>query len=84
VDATASNGSSQCCWISVATSGTDFTAPEADFAKLIRAAEEDFGAWREELRATIVAAEVDVRPLDDDQMASKNAFAIRVKVALSR
>src|SRR6266851_3512576 len=33
-DATASNGSSQHVRISVATSGTDFTAPEADFAAL--------------------------------------------------
>jgi len=39
VDATASNGSSQRARISVATSWTDFTAPEADFAALIRVAD---------------------------------------------
>src|SRR4030081_4072700 len=38
VDATAANAPVNVTRISVATSGTDFTAPEADFAALIRAA----------------------------------------------
>src|SRR5260370_29035995 len=40
---TASNGSSQFCRISVATSGTDFISPQADFAALLLCA--GFFSW---------------------------------------
>jgi hypothetical protein len=60
VDATASNGSINVARISVATSGTDFTAPKADFAVgypdcLLLSWEITFVTWeRQELEQRLV------------------------------